>query len=93
MKATADKAQPDKWVFARTDGTGLPLWDSGVRQALKKAAAADGCDFPGLGPHSLRRAYITWVQEAGGSKGVEDGWPQHGTDDRGIHEDPTQPAS
>ncbi|MDZ4800021.1 MAG: hypothetical protein SGI92_17845, partial [Bryobacteraceae bacterium] len=25
------------------------------------------CDFPGLGPHSLRRAYITWVQEAGGS--------------------------
>jgi len=67
MKATADKAQPDKWVFARTDGTGLPLWDSGVRQALKKAAAAEGCDFPGLGPHSLRRAYITWVQEAGGS--------------------------
>ena len=67
MKATADKAQPDKWVFARTDGSGLPLWDSGVRQALKKAAAADGCDFPGLGPHSLRRAYITWVQEAGGS--------------------------
>ena len=67
VKATADKAQPDKWVFARTDGSGLPLWDSGVRQALKKAAAADGCDFPGLGPHSLRRAYITWVQEAGGS--------------------------
>lgn len=67
MKATADKAQPDKGVFARTDGSGLPLWDSGVRQALKKAAAADGCDFPGLGPHSLRRAYITWVQEAGGS--------------------------
>jgi integrase len=67
VKATADKAQPDKWVFVRTDGSGLPLWDSGVRQALKKAAAADGCDFPGLGPHSLRRAYITWVQEAGGS--------------------------
>ncbi len=67
VKATADKAQPDKWVFTRTDGTGLPLWDSGVRQALKKAAAAEGCDFPGLGPHSLRRAYITWVQEAGGS--------------------------
>ncbi|MBK5292250.1 MAG: tyrosine-type recombinase/integrase [Acidobacteriia bacterium] len=96
VKATADNAQPDKWVFARTDGSGLPLWDSGVRQALKKAAAAEGCDFPGLGPHSLRRAYITWVQEAGGSikhRGVEDGWPQHGTDHRGIHEDPTQPAS
>ncbi len=26
-------------------------------------------------------------------RGVEDGWPQHGTDDRGIHENPTQPAS
>ena len=67
VKAAADKAQPEKWVFVRTDGSGLPLWDSGVRQALKKAAAAEGCDFPGLGPHSLRRAYITWVQEAGGS--------------------------
>jgi integrase len=67
VKAAADKAQPGKWFFVRTDGSGLPLWDSGVRQALKRAAAADGCDFPGLGPHSLRRAYITWVQEAGGS--------------------------
>ena len=66
-KATADKAQPEKWVFVRTDGTGLTLWDSGVRQALKKAAAAEGCDFPGLGPHSLRRANITWRQEVGGS--------------------------
>jgi integrase len=66
-KATADKAGPEKWVFARTDGSGLPLWDSGVRQALKRAAAAEGCDFPGLGPHSFRRANITWRQEVGGS--------------------------
>jgi integrase len=35
--------------------------------ALKRAAAAEGCDFPGLGPHSLRRANITWRQEVGGS--------------------------
>jgi integrase len=66
-KAAADKSQPDKWVFVRIDGSGLPLWDSGVRQALKKAAAAEGCDFPGLGPHSFRRANITWRQEVGGS--------------------------
>jgi len=66
-KAVADNAKADNWVFVRTDGSGLPLWDSGVRQALKRAAVAEGCDFPGLGPHSLRRAYITWVQEAGGS--------------------------
>jgi integrase len=66
-KAAADKAKPDKWVFVRTDGSGLPLWDSGVRQALKRAAAAEGCDFPGLGPHSFRRANITWRQEVGGS--------------------------
>ena len=43
------------------------MWDSGVRQALKKAAEAEGCDFPGLGPHSFRRANITWRQEVGGS--------------------------
>jgi integrase len=66
-KAAADKALPDKWVFVRTDGSGLPLWDSGVRQALKRAAAVEGCDFPGLGPHSFRRANITWRQEVGGS--------------------------
>jgi integrase len=55
------------WVFARTDGSGLPLWDSSVPQALKRATVAEGCDFPGLGPHSVRRANITWWQEVGGS--------------------------
>ena len=59
-KAVADNAKADNWVFVRTDGSGLPLWDSGVRQALKRAAVAEGCDFPGLGPHSFRRANITW---------------------------------
>lgn len=66
-KAAADRALPENWVFTRTDGSGLPLWDSGVRQALKRAAAAAECDFPGLGPHSFRRANITWRQEVGGS--------------------------
>jgi integrase len=66
-KAKAGGVGPDTWVFVRTDGSGLPLWDSGVRQALKKAAAAEGCDFPGLGPHSFRRANITWRQAVGGS--------------------------
>jgi integrase len=37
------------------------------KRALKRAAAAEGCDFPGLGPHSFRRANITWRQEVGGS--------------------------
>jgi len=40
---------------------------SDVRQALKRAAVAEGCDFPGFGSHSLRRANITWRQEVGGS--------------------------
>ena len=40
---------------------------SGVRDALHQAAEAEGCDFPGLGPHSFRRANITWRQEVGGS--------------------------
>jgi len=67
MRAAANKAQPENWVFVRTDGSGLPLWDSGVRQALKRVADNHGCDFPGLGPHSFRRANITWRQEVGGS--------------------------
>lgn len=43
------------------------MWDSGVRKALKEAAAVEGCDFFGLGPHALRRANTTWRQEVGGS--------------------------
>jgi integrase len=58
---------PEAWVFPQDDDKRLPMWDSGVRSALKHAAAAEGCDFPGLGPHSLRRANITWRQEVGGS--------------------------
>jgi hypothetical protein len=38
-----------------------------VRDALHQAAQAEGCDFPGLGLHSFRRANITWRQAVGGS--------------------------
>jgi len=38
-----------------------------VRDALHQAAEAEGCDFEGLGPHSFRRANITWRQQVGGS--------------------------
>jgi integrase len=58
---------PEAWVFPQTDNLKEPMWDSGVRQALKRAAVAEGCDFTGFGPHSLRRANITWRQEVGGS--------------------------
>jgi integrase len=34
---------------------------------LHAAAAAEGCDFLGLEPHSFRRANITWRQEGGAS--------------------------
>ena len=43
------------------------MWDSGVRKALKKAAREAGCDFPGFGLHSFRRANITLRQEEGAS--------------------------
>jgi integrase len=43
------------------------MWDSGVRKALKIAAKEVGCDFPGFGLHSFRRANITMRQEEGGS--------------------------
>jgi integrase len=68
---------PNDWVFPQDEDLGSPRWDSGVRKALKEAARsirADGApkedrglDFPGFGPHSLRRANITWRQEVGGS--------------------------
>jgi integrase len=62
-----DGAQPDEFVFQQKRAPGRPLWDSGVRDAVHQAAEAEGCDFPGLGPHSFRRANITWRQQVGGS--------------------------
>jgi integrase len=58
---------PEAWVFPQDEDKTQPMWDSGVRKALKTAAADEGCDFLGLGPHSLRRANITWRQEVGAS--------------------------
>jgi integrase len=65
--ASLERRDPEAWMFPQDQDKRQPMWDSGVRSALKKAAAAEGCDFTGLGPHSLRRANITWRQEVGGS--------------------------
>lgn len=54
-------------MFQQRRAPERPLWDSGVRDALHQAAEAEGCDFLGLGPHSFRRANITWRQQVGGS--------------------------
>ena len=56
----------------------VPAVMSGTTDITKEAADAEGCDFPGFGPHSLRRANITWRQKAGGSS-IEKrsgSWPQ-----------------
>jgi integrase len=66
-KAVEDGATPDEFLFQQKRAPGKPLWDSGVRDALHQAAEAEGCDFPGLGPHSFRRANISWRQQVGGS--------------------------
>ena len=66
-KAIEDGVPSDGFVFQQKRAPGKPLWDSGVRDALHQAAQAEGCDFTGLGPHSFRRANITWRQEVGGS--------------------------
>ena len=66
-RALPEKAADESFVFAQKRDPGKPLWDSGVRDALHQAAKAERCDFPGLGPHSFRRANITWRQEVGGS--------------------------
>ena len=58
---------PQQWLFPQEDDPERPMWDSGVRKALKIAATEAGCDFPGFGLHSLRRANITWRQEVGAS--------------------------
>ena len=67
VKGTEDGATPEAFLFQQKRAPGHPLWDSGVRDALHQAAEAEGCDFPGLGPHSFRRANITWRQQVGGS--------------------------
>jgi hypothetical protein len=68
---------PNAWVFPQDVDFSQSRWDSGVRKALKEAASSikqnpndaedPGLDFPGFGPHSLRRANITWRQDVGGS--------------------------
>lgn len=63
--ASLKTSDPETWVFPMRGDRNTPLWDSGVRQALKKAAKEEKCDFLGFGPHSLRRANITWRQEVG----------------------------
>src|ERR1019366_5107326 len=65
--ATLDCKDPEAWLFPQPGDPTKPMWDSGVRKELHKAARAEGCDFPGLGPHSFRRANITRRQEVGGS--------------------------
>jgi integrase len=65
--ARLDCQHPDAWIFPQADDPAKPMWDSSVRSELHRAAIAEGCDFPGLGPHSFRRANITWRQEVGGS--------------------------
>lgn len=67
VKAADEGGGPESWVFFQKRAPERPLWDSGVRDALHQAAAAESCDFPGLGPHSFRRANVTWRQQVGGT--------------------------
>jgi integrase len=62
-----DITHPNDWIFFQEEDRTKPMWDSGVRKALKLAAQEAGCDFPGFGLHSFRRANITMRQEEGGS--------------------------
>jgi integrase len=65
--AKNDISKSEDWIFFQEDDHSKPMWDSGIRKALKTAALAAGCDFPGFGLHSFRRANITMRQEAGAS--------------------------
>jgi len=61
------QATPDSFRLPAETGVRQAALDSGVRDALHQAAEAEKCDFAGLGPHSFRRANITWRQQVGGS--------------------------
>src|SRR4029077_18558946 len=63
---TLSQNTPEAWLFPQPNPE-KPMWDSGVRAALERAASLEKCDFPGFGLHSLRRANITWRQEVGAS--------------------------
>lgn len=73
--------KPGAWIFAQEVNPTRPMWDSGVRKALKLAARDckpkgapkedPGLDFPGLGLHSFRRANITWRQGVGKASAIE----------------------
>ena len=65
--AAKNITRPNDWIFFQEDDRSKPMWDSGVRKALKIAAVDAGCDFLGFGLHSFRRANITMRQEEGGS--------------------------
>ena len=67
FEAIAASNTAEEFVFQQKRAPGKPLWDSGVRDALHQAAKAEDCDFEGFGPHSFRRANITWRQQVGGS--------------------------
>jgi len=60
-----------KWVNQTTRRSGFQPTRSRLRYgtgaALHQAAQDEGCDFPGLGPHSFGRREITWRQEVGAS--------------------------
>jgi integrase len=53
---------PEAWVFPRRGDNTAPLWDSGVRQALKGAAEDENRDFPGFGPHSRREVGASAIE-------------------------------
>jgi hypothetical protein len=55
---------PDALVFPNEADPSQPRWDSGVRQALRRAAQAEGLDFLGFGRHSLRRSLEVVTQNS-----------------------------
>jgi hypothetical protein len=44
--------RPNDWIFFQEEDHSKPMWDSGVRKALKIFAQDVECDFPGFGLHS-----------------------------------------
>lgn len=60
-------AMAEKYIHSYVDATATGRSLLSISTRIKYHNQAEGCDFKGLGPHSFRRANITWRQEVGAS--------------------------
>jgi integrase len=91
--AGLEHRRPDAWVFPQDDDCQQPMWGSGVRKELHKAAAAEGCDFLGLGAAfpAARQHHVATGGRRQQHRDLSDRRPRQYEDHRAIHCGPASP--